>query len=345
MKPFLLFAGWVLKTAFVPWKALKSEAEEASSKTCSVAACSWWSFWLASGCPSCAGSCFFRKTCMEAGDGFSCVSRPLGVRYFVHFACAWKACLLWWAWPAWRVWPCFGRVTPTLVCCVWCGGTVAHPWAKVVSHLWPCLCCAFDAWFTRTRKESYGYEVLEPWVCCPSASWAARGFGEGPSQMSGSHYACCFEACCFAVPALVSWWKSLASVKGSCGCWLAWQNAVQISKKVRQSAVSLELQSYVGRSALKGESMHRVEKVWDVPVRPSAAQDSVTLTSAIPRKLVCSCGCHVLVAAWLVVKLSAGCLVAASTRMSRLSSVSWGQLHGLHSWHECWAWLGARSRW
>jgi hypothetical protein len=57
-------------------------------------------------------------------------------------------------------------------------------------------------------------------------------------------------------------------------------NAVQISKKVRQSAVSLELQSYVGRSALKGESMHRVEKVWDVPVRPSAAQDSVTLTSA-----------------------------------------------------------------
>jgi hypothetical protein len=57
-------------------------------------------------------------------------------------------------------------------------------------------------------------------------------------------------------------------------------NAVQISKKVRQSAVSLELQSYVGRSALKGESIHRVEKVWDVPVRPSAAQDRVTLTSA-----------------------------------------------------------------
>ena len=57
-------------------------------------------------------------------------------------------------------------------------------------------------------------------------------------------------------------------------------NAVQVSKKVRWSAVAPDLQSDVRQAALKGEDMLRVEKVWDVPVRPSAAQDEATLTSA-----------------------------------------------------------------
>ena len=62
-------------------------------------------------------------------------------------------------------------------------------------------------------------------------------------------------------------------------------NAVQVSKRVRWTVVSHVLQSSAGRAALKGEGMRRVEKVWDVPARPSATQDSATLTSAT--KIAC----------------------------------------------------------
>ena len=57
-------------------------------------------------------------------------------------------------------------------------------------------------------------------------------------------------------------------------------NAVTVSKEVCKEEVATKLQSTEGSEILRGQGMFRVEKVWDVPVRPSFQEDVESVSSA-----------------------------------------------------------------